>query len=129
MATVVALKAKIKVCMFDQYGTVVDTQKGLTEAVTPYLQAKGWSGRPESFVTWWRRTHFENSMIDSLIDRGHTSYREIGRRALTLTLERSGIQHTQDEVRSLVSQIERLRPFDDVVEALGRLKMRYTLAI
>jgi hypothetical protein len=25
-----ALKAKIKVCMFDQYGTVVDMQKGLT---------------------------------------------------------------------------------------------------
>ena len=29
-----ALKATIKVCMFDQYGTVVDMQKGLTEAVT-----------------------------------------------------------------------------------------------
>jgi 2-haloacid dehalogenase len=28
-----ALKATIKVCMFDQYGTVVDMQKGLTEAV------------------------------------------------------------------------------------------------
>ena len=30
-------------------------------------------------------------MIDALIDRGHTSYREIGQRALTLTLERAGI--------------------------------------
>ena len=128
-SSVAELRASVQVLTFDLYGTVVDMQGGLTDAVTPYLQAKGWSGRPESFVTWWRRTHFENSMIDSLIDRGHTSYREIGRRALTLTLERSGIQHTQDEVRSLVSQIERLRPFDDVVEALGRLKMRYTLAI
>jgi 2-haloacid dehalogenase len=36
-----ALKAKIKVCMFDQCGTVVDMQKGLTEAVTPYLRDKG----------------------------------------------------------------------------------------
>ena len=50
-------------------------QKGLTEAVTPFLREKGWEGKPNSFVTWWRRTHFENSMIDALCDRGHTPYR------------------------------------------------------
>jgi 2-haloacid dehalogenase len=123
------LKASVQVLTFDLYGTIVDIQGGLTDAVTPYLRAKGWSGSPDSFVTWWRRTHFENSMIDALIDRGHTPYREIGRRALTLTLERAGIPHSQDEVRHLVSQIERLRPFDDVVESLMRLEQRYTLAI
>jgi 2-haloacid dehalogenase len=36
--TAETLKAIIKVCMFDQYGTVVDMQKGLTEVVTPYLK-------------------------------------------------------------------------------------------
>jgi 2-haloacid dehalogenase len=126
---VAELKTFVQVLTFDLYGTVVDMQGGLTDAVTPYLQAKGWTGRPHSFVTWWRRTHFENSMIDALIDRGHTSYREIGRRAVTLTLERAGIRYTQAEVRFLVSQIEQLRPFDDVIEALGRLRTRYTLVI
>ncbi len=82
------LRDTLSVLTFDLYGTVVDMQAGLTEAVSPYLQAKGWPGRPDSLVTWWRRTHFENSMIDALLDRGHTPYREIGRRALTLTLER-----------------------------------------
>jgi 2-haloacid dehalogenase len=72
------LKTRIKVCMFDQYGTVVDMQKGLTQVVTPYLQNKGWTGKPDSFVTWWRRTHFENSMIDALLHKEHTPYREIG---------------------------------------------------
>ena len=38
--------------MFDQYGTVVDMQKGLTEVVAPYLKGKGWNGRPDAFVTW-----------------------------------------------------------------------------
>jgi 2-haloacid dehalogenase len=114
---------------FDLYGTVVDMQTGLTAAVTPYLRAKGWDGRPHALVTWWRRTHFEHSMIDALLDRGHTPYREIGRRALTLTLERAGVPHTQDEVKALVAEIERLRPFDDVVPALGRLRTRYRLAI
>lgn len=57
------VKASIKVCMFDLYGTAVDIQTGLTEVAAPFLAAKGWHGDPNSFVTWWRRTHFENSMI------------------------------------------------------------------
>ena len=124
-----ALKANIKVCMFDQYGTVVDMQKGLTEVVTPYLKNKGWNGRPDAFVTWWRRTHFENSMIDALLHREHTPYREIGHRAVAYTLERASIPFTMDEVRFLVAQIERLEPFPDVPEALARLKTRYKIVV
>ena len=115
--------------MFDQYGTVVDMQKGLTEAVAPYLRAKGWKGRPDAFVTWWRRTHFENSMIDALLHREHTPYREIGHRAVAYTLERAGIPYSMDEVRSLVAEIERLKPFPDVPGALARLKTRYRIVV
>jgi 2-haloacid dehalogenase len=124
------LKREIKVLAFDQYGTVVDMQKGLTEAVTPFLAAKGWPGKPGSFVTWWRRTHFENSMIDALLDRGHTPYRQIGHRAVAHVMDRCGIAYTQDEVRWLVSQIETLKPFPDVVPALEWLRAAgYALAI
>lgn len=122
-------KERIKVCMFDQYGTVVDMQKGLTEVVTPYLRQKGWNGRPDAFVTWWRRTHFESSMIDALLHREHTSYREIGRRAVAYTLERAGLQFTMDEVRFLVAQIEQLKPFPDVPQALARLRKLYKIAV
>jgi 2-haloacid dehalogenase len=123
------LKASIKVCMFDQYGTVVDMQTGLTEIAKPYLESKGWKGNPNSFVTWWRRTHFENSMIDALLGRAHTSYREIGQRSVAYVLERAGIGYTMDEVRYLVAQIEKLRPFPEVPEALARLKCRYRLIV
>ena len=84
METGDVLRREIKALAFDQYGTIVDMQKGLTEAVTPFLKEKGWDGEPNSFVTWWRRTHFENSMIDALCDRGHTPYRQIGHRAVVL---------------------------------------------
>jgi 2-haloacid dehalogenase len=124
-----SLKLTIKVCMFDQYGTVVDMQAGLTEAVTPYLKSKGWTGRADAFVTWWRRTHFENSMIDALLHREHTPYREIGHRAVAYTLERAGIQYTMDEVRLLVAHIERLKPFPDVPAALARLRTAYRIAV
>jgi 2-haloacid dehalogenase len=124
------LKREIKVLVFDQYGTIVDMQKGLTEAVTPFLKQKGWAGEASSFVTWWRRTHFENSMIDALCDRGRTPYRQIGHRAVSYVMDRCGISYTQDEVRWLVSQIETLKPFPDVVAGLERLRgMGLKLAI
>jgi len=116
------LKREIKVLVFDQYGTVVDMQKGLTEIAAPFLKEKGWDGEAHRFVTWWRRTHFENSMIDALCDRGHTPYRQIGHRAVSYVMDRCGIDYTQSEVEWLVGQIEQLKPFPDVVAALEQLR-------
>src|SRR5258708_14965287 len=115
--------------MFDQYGTVVDMQSGLTEVAASYLKAKGWSGNPHSFVTWWRHTHYENSMIDALLHKEHTPYREIGHRSVPFVLGRAGIEHTIDEVRALVAEIEKLRPFPEVPEALARLQTQYRLVV
>jgi 2-haloacid dehalogenase len=129
MASMAKLKVGIKVCMFDQYGTVVDMQTGLTEVAAPYLREKGWTGDPHAFVTWWRRTHFENSMIDALLHREHTPYREIGHRSVAWVLERAGIPYTMDEVRHLVAQIETLRPFPEVPAALARLKTRFKIVV
>jgi 2-haloacid dehalogenase len=129
MAAEDLFEGEVHTLMFDLYGTVVDMQGGLTKAVTPYLKAKGWTGRPDSLVTWWRRTHFENSMIDALLHRDHTSYRDIGRRALSYTLDRAGIDYTSEEVFQLVANIETLKPFPDVVSALKKLKKRYQLTI
>jgi len=124
------LRREIKALAFDQYGTLVDMQAGLTEAVAPFLKNKGWQGSPNRFVTWWRRTHFENSMIDALLERGHTPYRQIGHRALAYVMERCEITYTEEEVRGLVGEIERLKPFPDVVAGLDRLRRAgYTLAI
>jgi 2-haloacid dehalogenase len=123
------IKSTVQVCMFDQYGTVVDMQTGLVEAATPFLRAKGWQGNPNSFVTWWRRTHFENSMIDALLHREHTPYREIGERSVAYVMDRAGIRYTMDEVRSLVDNIVRLRPFPEVPAALDRLRTRYRLIV
>jgi 2-haloacid dehalogenase len=124
-----AIKNNIKVCMFDQYGTVVDMQGGLTAIATPFLKEKGWSGDPNSFVTWWRRTHFENSMIDALLHREHTPYREIGHRAVAHVMDRAGIDYSKEDVRYLVGEIEKLKPFPEVPAALDRLRTKYKLVV
>src|ERR1700745_2913268 len=125
--TIETIKKTVKVCMFDQYGTVVDMQGGLTAIAAPFLKAKGWGGDPNSFVTWWRRTHFENSMIDALLHRAHTPYREIGHRAVAHVMDRAGIPHTREEVHTLVGEIEKLKPFPEVPAALDRLRTKYRL--
>ena len=119
----------IKVLTFDQYGTIVDMQRGLTEFVTPFLARKGWQGKPGSFVTWWRRTHFENSMIDALLHREHTPYREVGHRAVAHVMDRAGISHTKEDVRYLVGEIEKLKPFPEVPAALAKLQTKYRLVV
>ena len=116
------LKRETRALVFDQYGTIVDMQKGLSEAAAPFLKDKGWDGEAHRFVTWWRRTHYENSMIDALCDRGHTPYRQIGHRAVSYVMDRCGITYSQDEVQWLVSQIETLKPFPDVIAALHKLR-------
>jgi 2-haloacid dehalogenase len=123
------VKRRVKVCMFDQYGTVVDMQTGLWEVAVDFLKAKGWKGNPYAFVTWWRRTHFENSMIDALLHKRHTPYREIGHISVAQVMRRAGIPHTPEEVRSLVAAIERLKPFPEVPAALARIQARYKIVV
>ena len=113
----------VKALMFDFYGTIVDMQGGLTDAITPYLARKGYKANPPSrVVTWWRRTHFENSMIDALLQREHMPYKEVGRLTVHYTLERAGIEHSDEEVVDLVAQIQRLKPFPDVLASLKEIK-------
>jgi 2-haloacid dehalogenase len=68
-------------------------------------------------------------MIDALLHRQHTSYREIGHLSVRHVLNRARIEHTEDEVRWLVSCIERLKCFPEVPAALARLQTKYKLAV
>ena len=42
MADPEILKRETKALVFDQYGTIVDMQSGLTEIAAPFLKRKGW---------------------------------------------------------------------------------------
>ena len=130
MKNSISIKHKTKALVFDQYGTVVDIQKDLTKKAASFLKRKGWNGDPHRFVTWWRRTHFERSMINSLSRGEHTSYRQISHWAVSHVMDRAEISYTESEAAWLVSQIESLKPFPDVINSLQRLRnANYRLAI
>jgi 2-haloacid dehalogenase len=44
-------------------------------------------------------------------------------------MERACIEHTEDEVKMLVAEIEKLPPFPEVPAALARLQQRYKLVV
>ena len=60
--------------------------------------------------------------------RAHVVSRDRRKRAFVYA-EQSGIDYTEDEVRELVSVIERLEPFSEVIPALEKLKRGYQLTI
>jgi 2-haloacid dehalogenase len=68
-------------------------------------------------------------MIDVLLHREHTPYREIGHRAVAHVMDRAGIKYTKDDVRALVGEIEKLKPFPEVPAALATLQTRYKLVV
>ena len=63
-------------------------------------------------------------MIDALCDRGHTLYRQIGHRAVSHVMDSLRDSPLSGEVRWLVSEIGKLKPFRDVLAALEKLRSK-----
>ena len=69
-------------------------------------------------------------MIDTLCQGSHTPYRKIGQRAVSYVMDRCGFEHTPKDAARLVTEIERLKPFSDVITAPVRMRRAgYRLAI
>ena len=120
------LKAKIR-CAYSTSTARLDMQKALTEVVTAYFgEGVGWATRRVCDLV--ADTHFENYMIDALLHKEHTPS---GRLATERRLHAcgAGIRPTTDDIHFRVAQIEQLKPFADVPDALARLKTRYKIAV
>jgi len=79
-----------------------------------------WNDRPQTLAS--RRRADQATRSTHRIERS-------GHRAVAYTLARAGIPYTTDEIHFLVAQIERLKPFPDVPEALARLQTRYKVVV
>jgi 2-haloacid dehalogenase len=59
---------------------------------------------------------------------GHSGYLQVCRRALNYSLRQAGVEFTNGDLDRLMEAWDRLRPFEDAVQGLSRLKGAFKLA-
>lgn len=108
---------------FDCYGTLVDWERGIVKALTPVLAARGVVDNAQALLEHYAR-------FESDLEKGeYIPYREL----LSRVVDRFGMEYgftpTAQERASLPASLPGWPPFDDTVEALGRLKSRWKLGV
>ena len=75
----------------------------------------------------WRYRQRIEQYQDNIVAMGHSGYLPVARRAGVYVLRQFGIDPTPAEMDELMEAWQQLKPFDDVIPALQRLKTRYKL--
>jgi len=112
-----------RVLTFDCYGTLIDWENGIWNAVGPVLAQHGVPASRESVLELYGR-------LESRAEHGeYQSYRTILRRVMQDLAAELGFTPRTHDVDCLVDSIGDWQPFPDTVPALAALKARYKLAI
>lgn len=114
---------------FDVFSTILDPSASLVSAATRFIQTKGMETDVDDFSARWLARQRIEQLQESLTMTGHTGYIQASRRALVHTLHGEGVEFTDDEIAEVLELWWELNPFEDSVEALGRLGEHYRLAI
>ena len=109
---------------FDCYGTLIDWERGLLDALAPVLAAHE-VARPGGDALLERF-----ALRESEIQEGpYRPYREVLEEVLRRLGSDLGFSPSEEEVRAFAGSVVRWPPFADTVAALGALGARYRLAV
>jgi len=108
---------------FDCYGTLIDWEAGLLAALRPILERHGVVATREQILALY------GELEPAEQRRAYRPYREILKGVVLGFGDKFGFRAAMDELESLPNSVGSWQPFPDTVEALGRLKRRYKLAI
>ena len=116
--------ARFEALTFDCYGTLVDWERGILDALAPLLAAHGADAAEDEALL----ERFAS--LEAEAEAGaFRSYRDV-LRVVALGLGReAGFEPTASEVDAFAASVGRWPPFPDTVDALARLAGRYRLAI
>ena len=115
--------SSFEVLTFDCYGTLIDWESGILEAVRQVLDAHGRDLPPAEILEHFAR-------FESAIQAGaYLTYREVLSRVVDEFGRELGFVPSPRERASLPESIARWAPFDDTVDALRILASRYRLAV
>ena len=115
--------SSFEVLTFDCYGTLIDWESGILEAVGDVLNAHGRELPPAEILERFAR-------FESTIQAGaYLTYREVLSRVVDEFGRELGFVPSPRERASLPGSITRWAPFGDTVDALRILASRYRLAV
>jgi 2-haloacid dehalogenase len=114
---------QFKILTFDCYGTLIDWETGILEAIGPVLSNRGVAiGEDQLLETY--------AEIESSIEAGpYHPYRKILHQLMVRMCERFGFNPDAVELTTIADALPYWPPFDDTVEALQALKTKYQLAV
>lgn len=103
---------------FDCYGTLIQWDEGLLDAVQRILARHGIeSVAPETLIAVYDA--HEHALEQQA---PHRSFREVAGTALERAMQELGVDHAPDDVEILTSGISGMPPFPEVVDTLALLK-------
>ena len=108
---------------FDCYGTLIDWERGLTDAIHSVIDRRGIQARDDEVLEAYARE-------EAALEKGeYLRYREILRRCLHALGTEFGFSPTDDEAGSFANSVGDWPPFDDSAEALAELSKRFRLGV
>ena len=111
------------VLTFDCYGTLIDWERGILDAMRPILSAHDLAPGDEEILECYAE-------LESEVEQGeYLPYREVLRRVMRGVGKRFGFEPSDDERDALPESLRNWPPFPDTVQSLKRLNARYQLAI
>jgi 2-haloacid dehalogenase len=114
----------VRALVFDVFGTLVDWQSGIAEAV----RASGLPGEPEELADAWRERLWPATHEVNTGKRPWLDFDELHHATLDQLLSERGLTLPHDERRRLVAAWHRLEPWPDVRGGLEALRSRRVVA-
>jgi 2-haloacid dehalogenase len=115
--------SRFELLTFDCYGTLVDWERGILEALRPLLAAHGLAEDDEALLARYAR-------LETAAEAGpYRRYAEVLAAVVDGLGAELGFEPTPAERASLAASVPSWPPFADTVEALARLRRRYRLAV
>lgn len=114
---------RFKVLSFDCYGTLIDWESGILQAVRPVLQAHDIKQTDAQILDLYAQLESEAEGGD------FKDYKSILRAVMQGIGEETGFQPAEAELNCLIHAVPAWQPFPDTVKALQELKKHFKLAI
>lgn len=113
----------IETLSFDCYGTLIDWESGLRNAIKNIMDMKHKRVDLDAIMLKWLEMDY------ILVQQNYKPYKEIMKVALKHAMEYVGIEYSDVDGEMLVNSVKSWMPFQDVAPALKDLRKKYKLII